>query len=155
MPNIISNTIQLHVVKIIEDKILHLALRRSMQKKPYPGIWQVITGTIEENETALQTAIREIKEEIGIQPIRMWTIPGIASYFNTKQDSVGLSPVFGALVDNNSEIILSEEHDKYEWLPLAQANELIIMPSQQQFAKVFEDTILKSADLSLFEISGI
>ncbi len=155
MPKIISNTIQLHVVKIIDDEILHLALKRSMKKKPYPGIWQVITGTIEENETALQTALREINEEIGIKPIRMWTIPGLASYFNTKQDTLGFSPVFGALVDNNSEVKLSEEHDTFEWLPLDQANKLIIMPSQQQFAKVFEDTILKSADLSLFEITGI
>ncbi|MDO4429742.1 MAG: dihydroneopterin triphosphate diphosphatase [Lonepinella koalarum] len=38
-----------------------------LQRKDDPNFWQSVTGTIDPNETAWQTAIREVKEEAGIE----------------------------------------------------------------------------------------
>ncbi|NBI13148.1 dihydroneopterin triphosphate diphosphatase [[Haemophilus] felis] len=37
-----------------------------LQRQDDPSFWQSITGTIENEETPLQTAIREVREEIGL-----------------------------------------------------------------------------------------
>lgn len=40
-----------------------------LQRQDDPDFWQSITGTIETGEVAKQTAIREVKEEIGVDII--------------------------------------------------------------------------------------
>ena len=47
-----------------EGKIL--ILKRSDKVSTYRGLWAVITGYIEENEKPFETAIKEIREETGI-----------------------------------------------------------------------------------------
>ena len=37
-----------------------------LQRQDAPSFWQSVTGTIEEGEQPLQTAMREVKEETGI-----------------------------------------------------------------------------------------
>ena len=37
-----------------------------LQRKDDPEFWQSVTGSIAPNETAKQTAIREVREEIGV-----------------------------------------------------------------------------------------
>lgn len=45
-----------------------LAQKRSMKKDVYPGMWDIgIAGTLETGESYEETAIRELKEELGIE----------------------------------------------------------------------------------------
>lgn len=37
-----------------------------LQRRDDPDFWQSVTGSIEEGETALQAAVREVKEEVTI-----------------------------------------------------------------------------------------
>lgn len=41
-----------------------------LQRKDDPTFWQSITGTIEDKQTPLQAAVREVREEIGIDVLR-------------------------------------------------------------------------------------
>ena len=37
-----------------------------MERADKPGFWQSVTGSLEAGETPMQTAIREVKEETGL-----------------------------------------------------------------------------------------
>ena len=49
------------------DKILFV--QRAATKKSLPNIWAFPSGTIEEGETAEMTAVREAKEELGLDVV--------------------------------------------------------------------------------------
>jgi len=65
--NIISNLIEAHIFREKNGKLEFLSLKRSPEQY-YPNLWQMVSGKIKENETAYQSAIREIKEETGLTP---------------------------------------------------------------------------------------
>ncbi len=154
MPEIISDTIQLHVVSY--DDFLKdyefLILQRSDKSELYPLAWQVITGRIKESETALQAALRELFEETRLKPSKLWCVPYTASYFDVKRDAVCFAPVFGAFVSDKMQLKLSEEHAEAKWLSLEISGSYCMIPSHRIGTKVFWDYILSQKDKSLYEI---
>ncbi|NKB71979.1 MAG: NUDIX domain-containing protein [Candidatus Latescibacteria bacterium] len=44
--------------------------RRSPRRKFYPGVWDLIGGHCEGEETPQQTLVRELGEELGVTPIQ-------------------------------------------------------------------------------------
>lgn len=49
---------------------LFLIQQRSDQKKTRPGTWDITAGAVDAGETSLDGALREVKEEIGLQMSR-------------------------------------------------------------------------------------
>jgi dATP pyrophosphohydrolase len=154
MTRFVTDTVQVHVAAYFEEFNTYkfLVLKRSSKLKVYPGIWQVITGTIEQNETPIETAIRETNEEIGCKPDRIWTLPYITQFFNHYTNVIHFSPVFGVLIESTSEIKISEEHDKFTWLYLDTALEKLALPTHRDASKIFQEYILSKEDKSIFEI---
>ncbi len=133
-----SYMIEAHVFKRINGKIKYLILKRS-EKQIYPGIWQMVTGTINENETAYETVLREIKEETSLQPLRLWVVPFVNSFYSYQKDSVCMIPVFCAEVDENAEVILSDEHTEYRWVDVHEANGLFAWDGQRKSLTVIDE----------------
>lgn len=154
MPKLISNTIQFHIAKYDKstDSYLHLLLKRSEINKLYPNVWQAITGTIELQETAIETSLRELKEETGLFVNKMWNLPYITQYYNVYNDSIGLSPCFGALVNSDSTVTLSEEHSEYRWCRYDEALDLLPLPTHKSALDIFQTDILNGKLGELYEI---
>ncbi len=53
-------------VCIMNDKNEFLIQKRSPYKKIYPNMWAQTGGAVDSGETSLQGALREVKEELGI-----------------------------------------------------------------------------------------
>jgi 8-oxo-dGTP pyrophosphatase MutT (NUDIX family) len=153
MPEIVSKFVQVHIARKKGHQFEFLALKRSSDLKVYPNLWQVITGTIEENETAVETAIREIDEESGLKILKMWTIPTITSFYSPISNRIHLSPVFGVLVDEQYEINLSSEHQDYKWLSLKEHIDLVELKSHKDGSKLFYEEILNNKNCVIKEIS--
>jgi dihydroneopterin triphosphate diphosphatase len=155
MPTFVSNTIQVHIA--INDPVtgqtMFLVLKRSDEKEVYPGLWQVVTGTLKEGESALMAALREVKEETNIVPKEMWTIPYVTTFFNPIKDHIHFSPVFGILIDDLSDFEISEEHSDYEWLDPEDTLERLVLPSHKEATKVFLEQIISKEDRSLYKIN--
>jgi 8-oxo-dGTP pyrophosphatase MutT (NUDIX family) len=60
MPNVVT-------VLLINDEEKILILKRSSKVKTYKGLWGGVAGYIEENEKPYETALKEIKEEVGLE----------------------------------------------------------------------------------------
>jgi len=126
---IISNMIEAHIFRMKKGKIEFLLLKRS-EKEIYPGLWQMVSGSIHDGETAYQTALREILEETNLKPKMMWVVPNVNSFYSPEKNYVSLLPVFAVKVDPNSKVRISNEHTEYKWVTYDEAVQQIHWPDQ-------------------------
>jgi 8-oxo-dGTP pyrophosphatase MutT (NUDIX family) len=156
MIDFVANTIQLHIAAfdVISNEHKFLILQRSASKIPYPNLWQAITGTIEEPETAVQTAVRECFEEIGlrIKANQLWNLPFVSKYYIPKTNKIGFVPTFGLIIDLNSSIQISKEHQNYRWINQSEFQELAGLPSHAEANLIFEKYILNNPSNEHFKI---
>jgi dATP pyrophosphohydrolase len=138
---IISNLIEAHIFRETEKGIEFLLLKRA-NNQIYPGLWQMVTGKIEGEEKAHQTALREIKEETGLLPVQLWVAPIINSFYEPKDEYICLLPVFAARVEAETNVILSEEHTEYKWVGKDDAKKLLAWPGQREAVDIIEDYFL-------------
>ena len=89
-----------------------LLLKRA-ETKIYEHLWQGVAGKIEKGETAVETAIRELKEETGFTPTRMFVADYVSKFYESHDDRINLVPVFGIEV-KDSGVALSKEHSELE-----------------------------------------
>jgi dATP pyrophosphohydrolase len=153
MPEFVSNTVQLHIAAYDTHggDYKFLLLQRSADRKLYPLMWQTVTGVIEPDEKAIDTAIREMKEETGLEANKIWTIPYVTTFFDPYNDRINASPVFGAFTEYSSEVRISHEHRDYKWLSIDEADEYLILPSHLEGMAIFLKYILKRNDSDYFE----
>ncbi len=120
MPGIDVRVIDCWVFRRDASDLSFLIMRRSEGRK-YGGIHHCVHGKIRPGEKAWETALRELREETGLTPLRMWTADGMSSFYEAESDTVNLVPVFAVEVDTLAEPILSDEHSSYNWLSASEA----------------------------------
>jgi 8-oxo-dGTP pyrophosphatase MutT (NUDIX family) len=98
------------------DLLQVLCLRRSAEGRS-PGSWEAVHGHIDEGETAVATAVRELWEEAGLRAERLYNLSRVESFYRHSTNEVVLVPVFAAFVSLDAEVRLSPEHDAFEWVP--------------------------------------
>lgn len=135
---ILSFLIEAHIFRRIDSKIEFLLLKRSAEEY-YPNIWQMVTGSVDSDEKAYQTAIREIKEETGINPLKIWVVPNINSFYSHEKEYICLVPVFAAQVNIDSIVKISSEHSDYLWLSAQKAKELLAFPGQRTSVDIINE----------------
>lgn len=147
--------IQAHIAAkpLKTEEYLFLALKRSDNLKIYPGLWQAVTGTIESGETAVATAIRESREEAGLELLQMWTVPYVAQFYMPTINELGFSPVFGFLAEYKEDVNLSSEHQAFKWLKFEEYLNILQLPTHKGGAIHFRDYILKNKENILFELN--
>jgi dATP pyrophosphohydrolase len=141
MPDIVCRIIEICVFRFVDDRSEYLLFHRAEDEKLYPGIWQLLTGTVEGNESGVEAALREFKEETGLKMNRFWVVPYVNSFFDSDHDAVNLSPLFAAQVDAAVEPRLSAEHSEYRWFSYEEALKKLVWPGQRAGLKVTHDYI--------------
>ncbi|MDT3696804.1 MAG: NUDIX pyrophosphatase [Ignavibacterium sp.] len=150
---IISNLIEAHIFRVNKGKLEFLALKRSPEQN-YPNLWQMVSGKIKKNETAYQSALREIKEETGLRPEKLWIAPTVNSFYSPDNDYICLLPVFAAKVKYNSKVKISNEHTEYKWVSPEQAKKLYAWEGQRKSIDVIVDYLLnRNSFLNFIEIT--
>jgi len=148
-----ANTIQAHIVKLENGEVFHLALKRKDDDSWYPSIWQTVTGTTEENELPKFTAYREIAEETGLKDYSLWSVPYVTTFYDHRKNIVNFVPVFGTIITDGQQIVLSNEHSDFKWLKINELEDLLSLPTHYEAAKIFEKyVVMNPTNLKYFKI---
>jgi 8-oxo-dGTP diphosphatase len=94
-----------------EDRIL--AMKRSLSKDAGPGLWETLSGRVEEGEDPLDAVTREIEEECGLE-VEVDPRP-VKAYHAARNNDPMILILYRANYKSGS-VRLSEEHDEYAWL---------------------------------------
>jgi dihydroneopterin triphosphate diphosphatase len=153
LPEILSKYIECYVYKIFDNEVKYLLLKRSKEKEPYPGIWQIVTGRIEPNEEAYKTALREVQEETGLKPVKCFVAPKVNQFYTSYGDKIFLIPVFVINVESKN-VILSDEHTLYEWLSFENAFKRIHWYSQKENLQIINEILSGKIENTMVEITN-
>lgn len=150
---VLSYMIEAHIFRMVDNVPEFLLLKRS-ELEVYPGIWQMVTGSSNQEERALQTVVREIKEETDLQPKRLWVVPFINSFYSWKRNHICLVPVFAAMVENDARVRISEEHTEYKWVSRDEAVEMLAWIGQRSSVNyIYDFFTTKNSSLNFEEIN--
>lgn len=144
MPKIKVKQVDSYIYRNTDAGTVYLMLKRSTGKH-YEHLWQGVAGKIEKGETATQTIIRELKEETGKKPKKLFVADHIASFYDARKDRIQMVPIFGIEVEN-SEVQLSEEHSDYKWVSFDEALDLLTWKGQKEGLRTVHDEIVSGDD---------
>jgi len=95
-----------------------------------PGSWEIVHGSIEPGEAPPDAALREVREETGLAPLRLYSVTVNPFYLN-QWGSVQLAIVF-AVVVGSERVTLSAEHRAFRWLSVAKARDKLTWPREKE-----------------------
>lgn len=130
MVDILVRIIDAYIFRQTDDGFNFLLLKRA-ETKIYEHLWQGVAGKIEEGETASEAAIRELKEETGFEPVRMFVADHVSKFYETHGDRINLVPVFGIEVDQE-DVKISEEHCDFKWVNFEIAKDTLVWKGQKE-----------------------
>ena len=97
-----------------------LILKRSRMVKTYKGLWGGVAGYIEENEKPYETALKEIREEVGIEKKNVILIREVEPFEFTDFHEGGkydwLIHPFLFKVGEVGRLKIDWEHSEYKWI---------------------------------------
>ena len=94
------------------------------------GAWEIVHGRIEPGETPGKAAAREVREETGLPPVRLYSV-AVNPFYLHQSDTVQLAIVFAAIVASSA-VALGAEHDQFRWRTPAAAAKALAWPREQQ-----------------------
>lgn len=137
MTSVRVSLVDLYVLRGTGGALECLVLRRAAGGR-CPGSWEAVHGHIEAGETPADAARRELEEETGLALERLYNLSRVETFYQHRLDEVALVPVFAAFVARNAAVRTGVEHDRFEWLPPAEARGRFAWPRE---ARALDDVV--------------
>lgn len=123
--------IDVYVVRVNAPGDLDVLVLRRAPGGVRPGSWEVVHGHIDPDERPERCARRELTEETGLAPEKFYNLSRVDAFFEQRSGKVILIPVFVAIVARDARVVLSDEHDRCEWLPAREAQQRLTWPRER------------------------
>lgn len=129
------------VLVVIHTPALDVLL---IERADHPGFWQSVTGSKDsQGESLVDTALREVHEETGIQAVAGglldWAVSNVYDIYPAWQHRYkpgvtrNTEHVFSLCIPAQTRIALSPaEHTAFQWLPLRAAADACFSPSNAE-----------------------
>jgi dihydroneopterin triphosphate diphosphatase len=108
-----------------------LLLRRAPGRR-CPGSWEAVHGHIEGDELPAEAALRELEEETGLKPEKLYNLSRVESFYLHTRNEIALIPVFVALVTAAAEVRPGSEHDSFQWVDIREAALRLSWPRERR-----------------------
>ena len=148
MAEIAVGTIDVYVIRPLRPSWRVLVVQRGPDTR-CPGAWETVHGRIEAGEAPEHAALREVREETGLEVARLYNVT-VQPFYLHRSTTVQLAVVFAAFVAEPATVKLGDEHQRHEWLDAEAARERFAWPRE----KVALDEIvhlLRSGDAGAVE----
>ena len=93
--------------------------------------WQTVRGSIEAGETAVEAALRELREETGVRPNEFYRLGSVETFYDLDSDAIWHSAAFCALIEPSTSITLNDEHDLLRWIDQKDVAQHFMWPSER------------------------
>jgi 8-oxo-dGTP diphosphatase len=125
----------IHILVKRGDKFL--VLRRCDDLEKEPSCWDLPGGTIEFGESPVEAAIRETKEESGLdmkvnQMLGAWAFESEAGYWSIELIAYGVA--------TGGDIKLEDKFSEHQWLSLEEMRELA--PKRNHLEALFKESLI-------------
>lgn len=132
-----------------------LLLRRS-PGRILPGLWQCVSGSLQEGERVTAGALRELKEETGFDAASIegfYDLDLVNQFHEPSVDGIVSAAVFAVRVGAHAEATLSPEHDEALWVPIDDAHAGVIWPGYRTAIERIRDDLHDPERASWFELT--
>jgi 8-oxo-dGTP pyrophosphatase MutT (NUDIX family) len=116
----------------MSDRGIEILLLRRAPDRSFAGMWQCVTGRLDEGETVAEAVLREVAEETAIGPsdiVALYSLDMVNSFFEPSADGILVEPVFAVQVGTDSIAAISAEHDDLLWMSPYEARRLVVWPA--------------------------
>ena len=139
------------LIKKIDGEGRFLLLQRINEPA---GAWCYVAGKIEKDEKAYQSAIREAREETGLDIKELYSADLCEQFYEIKKDSIWIAPVFVGFVDENAEVNLNSEHSQYKWCTIDECMELLTFPGTKKIIESINENFILKTPVSFLKIEN-
>jgi len=126
MTKVIPGVVDVYVIRPYRESWLVLAMERARGTRS-PGSWETVHGHIEAGETPEAAALRELREETGLEADRLYNVT-VQSFYLHRLNTIEMAVVFAAFVSEPGAVVTSAEHAAHEWLPVDRAKARFTWP---------------------------
>lgn len=122
-----------------EDR--YLLLKRSEEKDFAAGMWECVTGRVDQGEGFEDAARREVREELGVD-VQLLQMLGTTHFYRgenlPENELIGI--VYLGSIKTGAHIKISAEHSEYRWVSARKARALLDSEggSESWLARVIE-----------------
>jgi type II secretory ATPase GspE/PulE/Tfp pilus assembly ATPase PilB-like protein/8-oxo-dGTP pyrophosphatase MutT (NUDIX family) len=129
MAQIQVGTVDVFVIRPLESGWKVLALQRGTNTR-CPSAWEPVHGHVEAGEEPEDAAVREVREEAGLDVERLYNVR-VQPFYLHKLHTVQLAIVFAAFVAEPAEVTIGVEHQRAEWLSVDEALTRFAFPAER------------------------
>ena len=130
MTQVIPGVVDIYVIRPLPEGWKVLTVQRA-QNTRCPGAWETIHGRLNAHERPEDGAVREVREETGLDVVRLYNVT-VQPFYLHMFEAVQLAIVFAAFVDEPGEVTLGQEHQRHEWLSPHEASSRFIWPREKE-----------------------
>ncbi|MBN2209864.1 MAG: NUDIX domain-containing protein [Sedimentisphaerales bacterium] len=115
--------------------------------------WQMVSGALEKGETAWEAALREIEEETGLVPDRLYSINDVELFYEINQNCINIIPVFVGFLDTEQSVRLSHEHSEYKWVSAEEAVAFFSFDNQMKTIRRIEKQFVQRKPFEFLRVN--
>ena len=121
-----------------------------------PGLWQCVSGSLEDGERVAVGALRELAEETGFGAAEIegfYDLDLVNQFHEPSLDGIVTAAVFAVRLRLDAEPTLSSEHDGARWHDIDEAHQQVIWPGYRTAIERIRDDLSEPERAGWFELT--